>query len=84
MPIRRVVIPAGGELPYQPEDWWDSLVVVERGSIELESRHGVRRTFVAGEALWFHGLHIRVLRNRGPNETVLTAASPSRVGRQRV
>jgi len=81
MPTRRVAIPAGGEVPYEPDDWRHSLLIVEHGSIELESRHGVRRTFVAGEAFWLQGLHIRVLRNRGPSETMLAAASPSRAQR---
>jgi hypothetical protein len=75
MATRRTALPAGGELAYLPDDWRDSLVVVEQGSIELESRHGVRRTFVAGDALWLRGLRLRVLRNRGSSETVLAATS---------
>ena len=73
MPTRRFAIPAGAELPYEPDDWRDSLLVVERGSIELESRHGLRRTFVAGEVLWLQGLHIRILRNRGRRLVTLLA-----------
>jgi hypothetical protein len=75
MPTRRIAVPAGGELHFVPDDWRDSIVLVEQGSIELESSHGARRTFVAGDALWLQGIPLRTLRNRGAGEAVLTATA---------
>ena len=71
MAIRRFAFAPGAELAYIADDWNDSLVVVEAGSIELESLHGVRRTFVAGDMLSLQRLHLRLLRNRGGTATVL-------------
>ena len=75
MAIRRVTVRAGGELPYEPDDWTDSFVVVEQGSIELESLHGARRTFAAGDMLSLQRLRLRGLRNRGRTATVLALTS---------
>ena len=75
MRTRRIEVPAGEELVYAPDDWNDSLVVVEEGAIEVESRHGARRTFGAGSVLWLQRMRIRVLRNSGEAATVLTARS---------
>lgn len=75
MVTRRIAVPPGKELTYVSEDWNDSLVVVEEGSIELESLHGARHTFVAGDILSLRRLHLRVIRNRGRGVTVLGVAS---------
>lgn len=75
MPVRRVALKAGSELAYAPEDWRDCMVVIEQGSVELESRHGPRRTFVAGDALWLAGLRLRAIRNRGRSRAVLAVTS---------
>lgn len=72
---RRFALAPGAEVAYVADDWNDSLVVVEAGSIELESLHGVRRTFVAGDMLSLQRLALRVLRNRGRSATVLAFAS---------
>jgi hypothetical protein len=73
---RRVVwLPPGFELPYDPADWRDSLVVVERGELELQGICGNRRTLRAGSILWMTGLRLRMLRNPGPEPTLLAAVS---------
>lgn len=71
MRVRRVALAAGAELAYAPNDWRDCMLVIKQGSLELESRHGPRRTFVAGDALWLAGLRLRVIRNPGRVKTVL-------------
>ena len=72
---RRFQIAAGGELVYATRDWEDSLVVIESGSVELETTSGARRTFSKGSTVWFEGLPIRVLRNRGATAAVLRASA---------
>lgn len=78
MVTRRIAVPPGKKLTYVSEDWDDSLVVVEEGSIELESLHGARRTFVAGDMLSLRRLHLRALRNRGHSVTVLALLATRR------
>lgn len=76
---RRIVVPAGGELPYVAAEWRGCLVVIERGDIELESRRGVRRSFAQGDLLWLQGLRLRLLRNPNASETILAALSAPRI-----
>lgn len=64
----------GAAHAYEPDDWRDALVLVKTGSIELETRSGVRRTFVAGDVLWLAGVPLRLLRNPGPHPAVLEAS----------
>jgi hypothetical protein len=71
---RRVVVVRPGEAhAYDPAEWRDALVVVERGMIELETSSGVCRSFVAGDVLWLVGLPLRLLRNRGPIPAVVAS-----------
>jgi hypothetical protein len=82
-------LPAGFELevvriepgevrPYHDADWWDALVVVERGEIELECDKGGRRKFVEGAVLWLVGLPLVALHNPGPEPVLLSAVSRSK------
>jgi len=50
-------------------------VVVKTGWIELETRSGVRRTFVAGDMVWLAGLPLRLFRNPGPKAALLEAST---------
>ena len=70
---REVVVDPGTARLYEPNVWRDALVTVKTGSIELQTRNGVRRTFVAGDVLWLAGLPLRWLRNPGPTPAVLEA-----------
>ena len=72
--MRVVVVDPGDTRPYQEADWRDALVVVERGSIQLDSSCG-RRDFVTGDVLCLVGLSLRALHNRGPEPAVLVAVS---------
>jgi hypothetical protein len=73
---RRVItVEPGGERPYDPAEWWDALVVVEQGEIELECRAGHLARFKHGDTLWLTGLPLRTLRNHGSVPAVLVAVS---------
>ena len=73
--MRVVVVDPGDTRPYQESDWRDALVVVERGSIQIEASGGIRRDFVTGDVLCLVGLSLRALHNRGPEPAVLVAVT---------
>ncbi len=72
---REVTVAPGAERPYDPAEWEDALVVVERGEIELECDAGHLARFRRGDILWLTGLPLRVLRNGGLEPVVLVAVS---------
>jgi quercetin dioxygenase-like cupin family protein len=72
---REVTIPPGGERPYDAAEWWDSLVMVERGEVELDCRGGALARFTRGDILWLTGLPVCALRNTGDEPAVLVAVS---------
>jgi hypothetical protein len=69
-----VVLAPGASRECESEVWRDALVLVKSGSIVLETRSGVRRTFTAGDVLWFTGIPLRLLMNAGPKPAVLEAS----------
>ena len=73
--FRLVTIPPGGVRDYNEAEWRDALVVVQRGSIELETRQGSRRAFVTGDMLCLIGLSLRALHNHGHEPVLLLAVS---------
>lgn len=81
--VRAIVLEPGAERTYAGAEWADSLVVVEVGTIELESMTGLRRTFTAGDVLWLAGLRLRLLRNSGRGPAVLSATSRSAAVQER-
>jgi hypothetical protein len=72
---REVTVAPGAERPYDPAEWRDALVVVERGEIQLECQAGHLARFRRGDILWLTGLPLRVLRNDGPEPAVLVAVA---------
>jgi hypothetical protein len=72
---RHVAIAAGTELAFTAADWRDAIVVVEQGSVEVESLDGDRATFATGAMLCLDGLSMGTLRNRGPESVQLYALS---------
>jgi len=76
--LRAVAVAPGCERAYQEAEWRDSLVVVERGEIELQCRHGYRRRFGRGDVLWLVGLPLRTLHNRGHEPALVVAVSRRR------
>ncbi len=72
---RTVALEPGDTLLYDEEQWRDALVTVESGELELKMACGRSCFFQRGDLLWFQGLHLASLRNRGEEPTVLQAAS---------
>jgi hypothetical protein len=71
---RRVVtVPPGAARAFDPAEWRDAIVAVERGAIELECRDGDLRGFRRGDLLSLSGLSLRALRNPGTDPAVLVA-----------
>ena len=73
--MRVVAVAPGNERPYDEAEWRDSLVVVERGEIDLECLGGTRRRLRCGDVLWLAGLPVRALHNDGTEPAVLVAVS---------
>ena len=67
-----VTLAPGRERAYEPLEWRDAIVVVERGTVELEGARGGRERFDRGEMLCVSGIRLRALRNRGPEPAVLS------------
>jgi hypothetical protein len=76
--LRVVTVEPGVSRPYDEREWHDALVVIERGSIELECTRGGTRTFARGDLLWLVDLPLRVIHNRGSEPAVLIAVSRRR------
>jgi hypothetical protein len=68
--LRRFALGPGKRHAYDPREWQDSLVVIERGEVELECISGACRTFKGGVVLWLAGLPLRAIHNHG-NDTAL-------------
>jgi len=75
--LELVSVEPGATRPYRDADWWDSLVVVEHGAVELECVRGGRRRFEAGAVMWLVGLPLVALHNPGPEPVLLAAVSRS-------
>jgi hypothetical protein len=73
--VRAVAVDPGGDRIYNEREWRDAIVVVASGEIELESVHGVRRSFSRGDFFWLSELPLRALHNRGSESAVLVAVS---------
>ena len=76
--VRTVSVEPGGSLPYEEADWRGALITVESGELELVMACGRSCFFQQGDHLWFQGLPLASLRNRGAEPTVLVAASRNR------
>jgi hypothetical protein len=72
---RLVALAPGEERAYTEAEWRGALVVVERGTIELECVVGRRWRFEQGAVLWLAGLPLRALRNAGSGPALLSAVS---------
>jgi hypothetical protein len=76
--VRQIAVAPGAERTVQEGEWADALVVVERGTIELECRNGARRSFGSGDVLCLRRLRLRLLRNRGHGPVLVIAISRRR------
>jgi len=71
--LRTLTLQPRDAIDYVPADWADTLVVVERGEVELECRSGNRAWFAEGSVVVLAGLGLRRLRNAGDAPLVLSA-----------
>jgi hypothetical protein len=75
--VRFVRMAPGARRPYVEAEWRGALVVVERGTVELECRGGASRAFAPGSVLWLVGLPLRALHSRGPEPALLSVVTRS-------
>ena len=75
---RTVALDPGSTLPYDEDEWRSALVTVKSGEIVLQMRCGRSFYFQQGDLLWFEGLPLASLHNRGQEPTVLVAATRNR------
>jgi hypothetical protein len=73
--VRIVAVAPGGERAFAEAEWFDALVLVERGEIELRGAGGTLRRFARGDMIWLDGVPLRVLHNPGTEPAVLRAVS---------
>ena len=73
--LRVVSVEPGCEHLYVEDEWRDAIVVVEEGSIDLETTRGACRSFDRGAILWLTGLGLRALLNRGSEPALLSAVT---------
>jgi hypothetical protein len=80
--VRLVAVAPGRARAYDEAEWTGALVMVERGTIELEGLSGSRQSFERGAVLWLAGLPLRALHNRGlePAVIVVVARAPMSFG----
>ena len=69
----RVVLASGEGRPTRPADWAGCLVLVERGTVEVDCGAGGSRSFATGDLIALDWLPTRRLRNPGSAETCLLA-----------
>jgi quercetin dioxygenase-like cupin family protein len=73
--VREVTVAPGARRAYDEAEWRDSLVVVERGAVEIECLGGARRVFERGNVLWLTGVPVQALHNTGNEPALLIAVS---------
>jgi hypothetical protein len=73
--LRTVAVGPRRALEFDEAEWRDSLVVVERGEIELECHDGSGQRFGPGDVLCLVGLPLCALVNPGHEPVLLLAVS---------
>lgn len=69
----RTVLPSGDSRPTRRADWAGCLVLVERGTVEVDCDAGGTRSFATGDLIALDWLPLRMLRNPGADEACLLA-----------
>ena len=72
---RRITLAPRASLAFDAAAWTDAIVLVERGTLELVGRAGVRRRFGAGAVLALAPLDLSALRNPGAEPVELVAVT---------
>jgi len=73
--VRHLTIAGGRDLAFDEAEWRDAIVVVERGSLDIECLGGNRSTFATGAVLCLDRLSLRTLHNAGKVPVVLFAVT---------
>lgn len=73
--VRTVILQPGDSMDFVAADWASTLVVVERGALDIECSTGRHARFAEGAVLSFCGLTLRRLRADGDVPVVLSALS---------
>ena len=66
-----ITLAPGRVRAFEPAEWRDGIVVVERGAVELEASGGDRARFDRGAVMSLAGLPLCALRNDGRDTAVL-------------
>ena len=77
------ILDVGAETAYRPDDWKDSIIEIEAGAVEIETRDGEAVEFRAGDVFWLAGLPVLALHNRGDVPAVLVTATRRRAPQRR-
>jgi hypothetical protein len=72
---RAISVEPGGSLPYDADDWRDTVVVVERGVIAVDCAAGITWHFRRGDLLSLDGMPIVAIRNAGEEPALLLATA---------
>jgi hypothetical protein len=70
--LRVITLAPGRIRRFEPEEWRDGIVVVERGEVTLEAARGGELRCARGAVLCLAGLPLLALRNGGRDTAVLT------------
>ena len=71
----RVTLQPGECRAFRAEDWVDALVIIESGTLELETLTGHRERLQEGAIFWLVGLPLRTLRNPSAVPAVFAAVA---------
>jgi hypothetical protein len=69
----RLVLASGDSRPARPADWAGCLILVERGTVEVDCGAGGTRSFATGSLIALDWLPLKTLRNPGTAEACLLA-----------
>lgn len=72
---RELTVAPGFSQAYDPAEWRDAIVVVQRGRVDLVHLDGGRVSLSDGAVVSLDGLALRCLHNPGPVAAVLVAVS---------
>lgn len=73
--VRLVILGPGDSLGYRVGDWLATLIVVERGELDVECDSGTHARFGQGAVLTFAGVPVSRLHSVGDVPLVLSALS---------
>jgi hypothetical protein len=72
---RAITVEPGGSLPYDADDWRDTVVVVHAGVIAVDTSCGVTWHFRKGDLLALDGMPIAAIHNPSDEPALLLATA---------